>query len=272
MKKGFVFTLVFALFFLMLLYTVSAYLSMLQARQAALDRDVPGKEAYVADDVGYDYLSLWGMKTSVSRDSSKAYWTVQDRIPNRIGNLESALSGYENFLSGEYSQANGVRASAELDRTGEIRLGPQQLSYRHSSRSDIILDGTASEYRFTIRLLSSCGGGCGSGGSWNWVGPGEGVYVLLDITDANGSRVEAAGKTSGYVRLNETNTLFVPLENSGAMELRLSGTQMRMEFSNAGAETRITFGVDGASPVEVYAPVKLTIGERKFDRITLLEK
>jgi hypothetical protein len=272
MKKGFVFTLVFSLLFLMLLYTASAYIALLQARQAALDKDDPGREAYFADDVGYDYLSIWGMGTSLSRDSSKAYWTIRDRIPNRIGDLRGKVIEYQNFISGEYSRANNIRASAELDESGEILLEPNAVSYGHSSRSDIVVEGNALEYRITAKLSKSCAGGCISSGNWNWGSSGDGPYVFLDITDANGSRIDAFGRTSGYLRLNETNTLYIPLENAGAMELRLSSGYMKMEFSNAGAETTTTLGVDGSSPLKVYAPVKLTIGERTFQRIVLLEK
>ncbi len=159
MKKGFVFTLVFSAFFLMFLYAAGAYINILQMRQAVLDSADPAREVYFADDVGYDYLSIWGMRPGLSRDSTKAYLTVSDRIPNKIGDLETKISDYENFVSGDYSRANNIKAKAELDRTGELDLEPQKISYRHSSRNDIVVEGNALEYRISAKLSKACSSG-----------------------------------------------------------------------------------------------------------------
>jgi hypothetical protein len=272
MKRGFVFTVIFSLLFLMLLYTAIIYSDMEKARSVALDSVDSGRTLYFADDIGGDYLTLWGMSTGISREGGKIRWTVTDRIPNDIGNMEPKLSEYESFVSGEYSRVNNIRAGATLDRAGELSLSPQGLTYRHTSRSDIVLEGNALEYRISGKLLKSCGGGCTSSGSWVWGIAGDGPFVIIDMTDANGSRIDILGKTSGYVKLNQTDVVSIPVENGGVVEIRLSEGYLRMEFSNVGAETKTTLAIDGNSPVVVYAPVRLKVDERSFERIALIQK
>ncbi len=268
MKRGFVFTIAFSLFFLMLLYSAAFYKNMGEMRRGALESADISKENYVADDVGYDYLAIWGMKTGLARDV-RLRWTVEDRIPAN-GDMESTLKVYEEFVAGEYSRTNNINAKAELDRTGELRLEPQGIVYRHSG-NDLIVDGVVSEYQVKGRLTKTCGGGCSGSGNWEWGSAGEGPFVSLELVDANGSRVDILGKTSGYVRLNGTSTAYVPLGNGG-LEIRLSSRQLRIVFTNSGAEVKTTVSIASNEPAVVYAPVRLTVGDRVFEKIVLIEK
>jgi len=268
MKKGFVFTIVFSLFFLMLLYAAVEYLNILNSRQAALGNDGAAREAYVADDIGNDYLSLFGMKTGVSRGGAVVYWTIED-TPG-AGNAGERILGYEGFVSSEYSKAGNLEAKAELDRSGKITLEPQGVAYRHTTESDVVVEGAVREYRVTARLSESCGA-CAGSGSWAWGEAGDGPFVSLDITDANGTRIEAFGRDSGYVMTNQTNTLDLVLSGGKVFELRLSQGYMRMDCGGR-ADTKVVLGADGSSEAKVYAPVKLTLGSRIFERIPLIEK
>ncbi|MFH1470493.1 MAG: hypothetical protein ABIF01_01985, partial [Candidatus Micrarchaeota archaeon] len=162
MKKGFVFTVVFSLFFLMLIYSAAFYLKMLEGRGAALDSREAAREGYFADDVGYDYLSIWGMKTSLARDS-KVHWTIEDRIPP-AGDIGNVVSAYQEFVLNEYSRANNIDAKAELGTTGELMLEPLGIVYGHSGRSDIIIEGVIPEYVVKAKLAKACSGGCSGAG------------------------------------------------------------------------------------------------------------
>lgn len=270
MKKGFVFTVVFSLFFLMLLYAAAAYINTLEARNAALDSADSGREAYFADDVGYDYLSVWGMKTSMTRDS-RLHWTIEEKISPSY-DVDGAISSYEDFIANDYSKANNINAKAELDRSGELRLEPIGIVYRHSSGNDIEIDGASEGYLIKAMLGKACAGGCSLAGDWVWGSAGDGPYISLDILDANGSRVDIMGKTSGYVKLNGTSSAYANLENGGGVGITVSGGQFRIGFSNTGADVKTTITTEGTGPAKVYAPVKLSIGDRKFERIALIEK
>ena len=270
MKKGFVFTVVFSLFFLMLLYAAAAYVNSLEARDSALDSPDSGREAYFADDVGYDYLAIWGMKTGLARDA-RLQWTIEDRIPP-ASDMEGALARYEGFVAGEYSKINNINAKAELDRSGELGLEPQGIVYRHSSRSDVVIDGAVEGYRLKAKLSKACSGGCSGGGAWAWGGVEDGPFVSLDILDANGSRIDVLGKTSGYVKLNGTSSAYIALENGGGLGITISSRQLRMEFSSTEAELKTTITAGGSGAARIIAPVKLSVGDRKFEGITLVEK
>ncbi len=269
MKKGFLFTIVFSLFFIMLLYAAVEYLNILQSRQATLGADNPVAEAYIADDVGNDYLSIFGMKTSVAR-GNMVYWTVEDK-PGEEGNIAGRIASYEQFISGEYSNATNANATVEIDRSGTLSLEPAGITYSHPSESEISVDGKAEEYSISARLADSCGG-CSPSGNWAWGNEGDGPMVSLDLIDSNGTRVGTFGKASGYIRANETSTLILQLSGGGSFELRITGGQMRMALSGSGAETKTTIGISGGSESKVYAPVRLTLGKRVFSRIPLIEK
>jgi hypothetical protein len=270
MKRGFVFTLVFSLFFLMLLYSAASYLGMLEKRTATLSQKDASRDMYVVDDVGNDYLDIWGMKASLTRANDRLYFSIADRIPNRIDNVEGALSSYESFLPGEYSKHNNIKASANLDRSGEIFLSQNKLSYKHSSRSDIVIEGPAQEYKIKVKLDRPCTS-CSAVGFWSWGGAGSGPFVTLEIY-ANGTKVDTFSQSSGYLAINSTNSFQVALENGAYFELSLSPSQTRMLFSNVAGETLTTLGVGSSEEAIVYAPVRLVLGDRVFDRIALIQK
>ncbi|MFH1447623.1 MAG: hypothetical protein ABIG39_02060 [Candidatus Micrarchaeota archaeon] len=240
---------------------------MIQMRESSMERADLGRDMYFADDVAYDYLSLWNMEMEI-RNEPQVVWTVRESVPH--DGIENLLLGYEEFISTEYSDSVNTLLHAELDREGTLHLEPHGVRYYHPNVREIAVDGHVSEYRIQVRLDRSCGG-CSGSENWNWNDVGDGPKVILDLMDVNGTVITIGGRTSGHVKINGTNTFYVTIENGGVFEIRL-GKLLLLEFSNVDAETEIRMVVPGDSALKLYAPVRLDVGERAFQRIALIEK
>lgn len=270
MKKGFVWTIAFTAFYLALLMSYAFYSTQLKH-----ERQGTPPEAVIRGDVAGDLRSLYNLSLEVIETSSSKIIHANTRIPANLSDAAGVYARYSSFMSNDYAQKTNQDISLVLPARPRVQADNGFfLEFNSPARNTLALGGSdaITAYNVSAHFSSNClHSNCSNATSGSWAWESSGVWVELNLTDANGETILANASSSGYVDTAKENALTIALE-TGTFTLSLTNAthpSLSATATNVFADLGISTTLNQAEPVWVYAPVSLQINEQNYSSVDL---
>ncbi|MEM4389626.1 MAG: hypothetical protein QXG98_03105 [Candidatus Micrarchaeia archaeon] len=267
--RGFFYTLAFASLALLIALWISWYASRpLPAR--------PPSTGSVAADIAADVLQFNNVSFEVTKAGARTILTVRDYLPTTLSRPAAEMDAYELFVATTYASRTNHNISLDVPASRYI-LQPFRLTYAHptfAKGSFVITNVDKVEgYALRARLNVAClNNDCSRAttGTWRWTT--SGLWVALDVRDANGNPIAPGGRTSGFIRKTTTESFQTALQGGGYVNVTVARGSLRVTVSGARAATTTNITLTGAPVTQLELPLSLSVDGRDYPSVVLLTK
>ncbi|MEM3030523.1 MAG: hypothetical protein QXH27_02200 [Candidatus Micrarchaeia archaeon] len=267
--KGFFYTLTFASLALLAVLAASWYAARPPQAQ-------PASTGSVAADIGADVLQFNNVSFEVTKAGSRTILTVRDYLPTTLLSPAAEMNAFEAFISTTYASRTNHNISLDVPASRYI-LQPFRLTYAHptfAKRSFMITNVNMVEgYALRARLNVAClNNDCSRATTGRWRWQSSGLWVALDVRDANGNPIAPGGRTSGFISKTTTESFQTALQGGGYLNVTVVSGSLRVTVSGARVTATTNITLTGTPVTQLVLPLSLSVDGRNYPSIVLLTK